>query len=123
MTSVLTGARRFLVVEDEAMIALLVEDYLSDLGHVMAWQADTIEDALQLVQDQPDIDGALLDMNLHGQPVDPVAAALAERGIPFCFMTGLGIDAATRHPLAPVVGKPFTIGSLRAAIGLLFPSA
>ena len=103
------------------MIALLIEDYLTDLGHCMGWHADTVEDALQLAEREPGIDGAILDMNLHGQTIDPVVAALAARDIPFCFMTGLGSNVIAASPSAPVVSKPFNIDSLRRAIDHLFP--
>lgn len=121
MAEVSTTARRFLVVEDEAMIALLLEDYLADLGHSMAWHADTVEEALQLAEREDGIDGAILDMNLHGRTIEPVVAALASRDIPFCFMTGLGNGAIAGFPEAPVVGKPFGIEALARAIARLFP--
>jgi DNA-binding response OmpR family regulator len=119
MTEHLTAPRRFLVVEDEAMIALLLEDYLADLGHSMAWHADTVEAAVRLAVHETDIDGAILDVNLHGQTIDPVVAALTARGVPFCFMTGLGNGAIAGFPDAPVVGKPFDIEALRRAIDRL----
>jgi DNA-binding response OmpR family regulator len=121
MTAVSTDGRRFLVVEDEAMIVLLLEDFLADLGHEMRWHADTIDDALRIVENETGVEAAILDMNLHGRSIDPVVAALAARGVPFCIMTGLGSLAEATYPSAPVVGKPFDITSLSAALERLFP--
>src|SRR5277367_2613682 len=80
--------RRFLGVEDEFMIAMLIEDYLSELGHEMAWQTDNIQEALQIIGANDGIDGAILDMNLRGETVRPIADVLKAKGVPFCFMTG-----------------------------------
>src|SRR5215472_466185 len=91
-------ARRFLVVEDEFMIAMLIEDYLSELGYEMAWQTDNIPEALQITDDSNDIDGAILDMNLRGESARPIAEALRAKQVPFCFMTGYGAGAATSFP-------------------------
>jgi CheY-like chemotaxis protein len=113
-----TGAR-FLVVEDEFMIAMLIEDYLSELGHEAAWQTDNIPEALQIIADNDDIDGAILDMNLRGEPVRPIAEELTARHVPFCFMTGYGAGAAPYHPDVPVISKPFDLAALRDAIDAL----
>jgi len=110
---------RFLVVEDEFMIAMLIEDYLSELGHEMAWQTDNIPEALQIIADNDDIDGAILDMNLRGETVRPIAEELRGRQIPFCFMTGYGAGAASSHPDVPVISKPFDMAALRDAIDIL----
>jgi DNA-binding response OmpR family regulator len=110
---------RFLVVEDEFMIAMLIEDYLSELGHEMAWQTDSIPEALQIIASNDGIDGAILDMNLHGETVRPIAEELRARQIPFCFMTGYGAGAATSHPDVPVISKPFDMAALRDTITIL----
>jgi DNA-binding response OmpR family regulator len=110
---------RFLVVEDEFMIAMLIEDYLSELGHEMAWQTDNIPEALQIIDDNEGIDGAILDMNLRGESARPIAEALRAKRVPFCFMTGYGAGVATSHPDAPVISKPFDMSSLRDTLALL----
>ena len=115
--------KRFLIVEDEFMIAILLEDYLEDLGYGVACQADTVADALKLIEADADIDGAILDMNIGGEMVDPIADALTARGIPFCFMTGYGAGAARRHPHAPVISKPFDIVTLQATLATLMSVA
>jgi CheY-like chemotaxis protein len=111
--------QKFLIVEDEAMIAMILEDYLADLGHDAPWQAGSISEALKLIEENRDIDAALLDVNIRGEAVLPVAEALKLRRIPFCFMTGYGAGAVTGHPDAPIVGKPFDMPTLRQAIGKL----
>jgi CheY-like chemotaxis protein len=116
-------ARRFLVVEDEVVIAMLLDDYLSEIGCSVAWHAESIQEALSFVESEPDIDGAILDMNLHGQSIDPVAAALFARDIPFCFVTGYGAGAATKHPQAPIINKPFNIQSVHDTIARLISTA
>jgi CheY-like chemotaxis protein len=115
--------RRFLVVEDEDIIVMLLEDYLLEFGCSVGWRADNVQAALKIVESESDIDGAILDMNLRGQPVDPVATALATRRIPFCFMTGYGSGAATSHPHAPTISKPFSAGVLRQTIERLMSGA
>jgi DNA-binding response OmpR family regulator len=110
---------KFLVVEDEFMITMLIEDYLSELGHEMAWQADNIPEALEIIRNNDDIDGAILDMNLRGEPVQPVAEVLSAKQVPFCFMTGYGAGAATSHPGAPIISKPFDMSALRDTIAVL----
>jgi CheY-like chemotaxis protein len=114
---------KFLVVEDEFMIAMLIEDYLSELGHEMAWQSDNIPEALQIIDTNEDIDGAILDMNLRGESVHPIAEVLRAKEVPFCFMTGYGAGAATSHPDVPVISKPFDIAALRDTISILMAGA
>ncbi|MDB5479000.1 MAG: response regulator [Caulobacteraceae bacterium] len=110
---------KFLVVEDEFMIAMLIEDYLSELGHEMAWQTDNIPEALQIIESNDDIDGAILDMNLRGETVRPIAEELRTKQIPFCFMTGYGAGVTTSHPDVPIISKPFDMAALRDTISIL----
>ena len=114
---------KFLVVEDEFMIAMLIEDYLSELGHEMAWQTDNIPEALEIIAGNNDIDGAILDMNLRGETVRPIAEELRSKQIPFCFMTGYGAGVATSHPDVPVISKPFDMAALRDTISILIAGA
>jgi len=116
-TPVLAG-RRILVVEDEMMIAMLVEDMLTELGCSVVGPAHALAEALALAQSEPGLDAALLDVNLAGQPVFPVADALREKGVPAIFSTGYGdaglldIDRGS-----PVLQKPFRAGDLARALG------
>ena len=111
--------RRFLVVEDEFIIGALLEEYLAEIGCSAGWYADTVGEALRLVKTETGIDGAILDMNLNGEPIDPVADALAERDIPFCFMTGYGSAARSAHPNTPTISKPFNVHGLKEVISRL----
>jgi CheY-like chemotaxis protein len=113
---VLAG-RRILVVEDELMIAMLVEDILLDLGCSIVGPAHALADALALARSEPGIDAALLDVNLGGQSVFAVADALREKGVPAIFSTGYG-DAGLRDVDrgSPVLQKPFRAGDLARAL-------
>lgn len=91
MTNAQTSLR-ILVVEDEPLIALMLEDMLALLGHQVVAQAKTRDEALQVAQSIP-CDAAILDVNLQGLPIYPVAALLRTRGVPFLFASGLGTDA------------------------------
>jgi CheY-like chemotaxis protein len=99
---------RILLVEDEAMVAMIIEDTLNDLGCEIVGPMSNVEKALAAAKSEDHIDGAFLDVNLRGQLVYPVAEVLAARGVPFAFVTGYGekgIDA--RYRGAPVLTKPF----------------
>ena len=112
--------RRFLIVEDESLIALNLVDTLERLGAADARLASTEEDSLSLLEQHP-FDCALLDANLHGRPVENIAAALTRRKIPFIFVTGYGragLPAAFQQ--APVLAKPINDDELvEAVIGLV----
>jgi CheY-like chemotaxis protein len=111
------AGRRVLVVEDEPLIAMLLEDMLGELEVETAATADSVPAALQTIEDGQSFDGAILDMNLRGRSVEPVATLLAERRIPFVFASGYGADALTRqHASAPVLSKPFRREALEAAL-------
>ena len=116
-TPTLVG-RRILVVEDEMMIAMLVEDMLLELGCTVVGPVHALAEALELARTEPGLDAALLDVNLAGQPVFPVADALREKGVPAIFSTGYG-DAGLRDidRGSPVLQKPFRSGDLARALG------
>ncbi len=109
--------RRVLVVEDEMMIAMLVEDMLAELGCAVVGPAHALDAALEIALTDSAIDAALLDVNLGGKPVFPVADALREKGVPAIFSTGYG-DAGLRDADrgAPVLQKPFRAGDLARAL-------
>lgn len=98
---------------------MMIEDMLLDLGCEVVATAGRLEEALTLAE-TGDFDLALLDVNLVGRPVFPVAQVLGQRGIPFAFLTGYGstgIDPA--HPDAPVLAKPFRAQDLEAIVNRL----
>ena len=115
-TSTLVG-RRILVVEDEMMIAMLVEDMLAELGCSVVGPAHALDVALNLARTEQGLDAALLDVNLGGQPVFAVADALREKGVPAIFSTGYG-DAGLRDVDrgSQVLQKPFRAGDLAKAL-------
>lgn len=90
------------------MVAMIIEDTLSDIGCEIVGPMSSIERALAAAKNEDRIDGAFLDVNLRGQLVYPVAEALTARGVPFAFVTGYGekgIDE--RYRGTPVLTKPF----------------
>lgn len=111
----LTGLK-VLVVEDEMLVSMLVEDMLSDLGCMVVGPAAEIDEAMNLVK-SADIDMALLDVNLAGKPIFPVADALKERGVPFAFASGYGeAGLSEEHRGAAVLQKPFREADLARAL-------
>jgi len=95
-------------VEDEAMVAMLTEDILVDLGFEVTATASNVKEALQRVKEQQ-FDIALLDVNLRGEKVFPVAEELLLRRLPFAFTTGYGLDGIREDfRTIPVVTKPFS---------------
>ena len=106
-------AKRILVVEDELMIRMLLEDMLSELGYTVAAEAARIEEALEAAKNA-DFDIAILDVNLNGQPISPVADALVARGMPFVFATGYG-ERGLPEPYRdrPTLKKPFQMDGLK----------
>jgi CheY-like chemotaxis protein len=105
-----------LVVDDEPMIRLLIQDMLDDLGHTLAGEAARIDEALKLAK-QAEFDVAILDVDLNGQPIWPVAEVLVARGLPFVFATGYG-QRGVPEPYRgiPTLGKPFDADALEQAI-------
>jgi CheY-like chemotaxis protein len=115
--------RRILVVEDEPLVALLLKDGLLDAGAEIVGPAASVDEALKLVG-QASCDGglsvAVLDINLRGTMVSPVADRLAALGVPFVFATGYGEDCDRgAHVAAPVLTKPFSGEALVAAVAML----
>ena len=107
---------RILIVEDEMLVAMNIEDMLLDLGHEVAGLASRLEPALSLAR-EGEFDIAMLDVNLAGQPSFPVAAILAQRGIPFLFATGYGAKGiAEEYRDYPVLQKPFRVTDLGEAL-------
>ena len=111
----MTGPKRILIVEDEPLIAMMLEDFLDALDHQVAGTADTVASALELIGE---CDGAILDVNLRGGEQSwPIADKLAEAGIPFIIATGGGGDSiAEAHRGRPVLAKPFTLSGVEQAL-------
>lgn len=97
---------RVLIVEDEYLVRLMLADVLNELGYDVALAANVQEG--QQHAENAEIDLALLDVNLGGEKVFPVADILQSRGVPFCFVTGYGTAGISpAHNTRPVLQKPF----------------
>ena len=114
-----------LVVEDEFLIAMDLEHTLRWHGWRVLGPAPTVGEALRLLDGGARPDAALLDVNLGGEPVTPVAQALAGLGVPFALVTAYAADGLDGPLLraAPRVGKPFTAAGLVRAVARLRPEA
>lgn len=108
---------RVLVVEDEALISMLIEDMLADIGCKCVDVAPSVEAALDsLAKSQPHF--AMLDINLNGRRSFPVADVLKSRDIPFVFLSGYGASGLEQpHADARVLQKPFQIGDIETCLG------
>ncbi len=110
---------RVLVVEDEPLIAMLVQDWLAELQCETVGPAASAAEALALVAGET-LDGAILDVSLDGHDSFAVAEALRARQVPFAFATGYGagrIDA--RFNGAPTLTKPYDFERVRSVVATL----
>lgn len=116
MASMAGAARKVLVVEDEALVAMLVEDALLDAGFGVLGPAATVEEALALL-DRETPDAVVLDLNLAGETSTPVADRLAARGIPYVIATGYGATGLPAgHEDAVVLAKPYDPAELTSVL-------
>jgi PAS domain S-box-containing protein len=100
------SGNRVMIVEDEALVAMVVSESLSLLGCAVVGPFSRCADALAAV-DAGDVDAAILDVNLDGEMVYPLADVLAARGVPFIFVTGYGVESIEhRFAHVPVIQKP-----------------
>ena len=117
------GGKRVLVVEDNAVVAMLVEDELLGAGAEVVGPAGCVGDALRLVEEAArdrGLSAAVLDIDLAGAAVEPVADRLAALGVPFLFATGFGeARVAGTHLGAGVLHKPFGPRTLVVAVEAL----
>ena len=116
MTQALEG-RTILVVEDESLVAMLLETILEDMGCATLGPVSTIDEALAVIADGSAFDGALLDVNVAGKEVFPVAEALKAKGVPFVFSTGYGEGGLPDQWRGQAtIQKPFTEDAVKAAL-------
>ncbi|WP_354266740.1 response regulator [Bradyrhizobium sp. I1.7.5] len=105
--------RHLLIVEDEYMIAAELARALQDRGANVIGPAGSVEDALQLLEAERQIDGAVLDINLGGERAYPVADALRARAVPFVFATGYDAWVIPEtYASVPRMEKPVNMPSL-----------
>jgi CheY-like chemotaxis protein len=113
---VVLRGKRALIVEDEALLALSLQDMLADMGCAVVATKARLRDAL-IQAERADFDFAVLDVNLAGERIDPVADILARRAIPFIFATGYNEPAMPgAHRDRHVIGKPYSSSELQAAL-------
>ena len=106
------GGIRVLIIEDEALVSMMLEEFLEQIGCRTMATASRLDEAILKARSLP-LDMALLDVNLAGEASFPVAEILTARDIPFIFVTGygpLGLPADMRH--IPVLPKPFQMAQL-----------
>ena len=110
------GPRNILIVEDEPLIAMMLEDFLESLGHTVRATCDSVSDALSEA-DKGGFDLAILDVNLKGENVWPVAERLQGQGIPFVIATGGHVDPPPpQFASVPVIEKPYTVDRVTPAL-------
>ena len=108
--------RTILVVEDEPLIAMMLEDFLETLGHSVHASCDSVKDAVEQA-DKGGFDVAILDVNLNGESVWPVAHKLREKNIPFVIATGGHVEPPpTEFKDVPLIEKPYTVDRVTPAI-------
>ena len=104
-----------LIIEDEPLIAMMLEDYVDALGHRLAGSVDSVPDAIAAVA-AGGVDIAILDVHLRGEACWPVADALADSGVPFLVSTGGHTETPpARHLDAPTLPKPYTMDGVATA--------
>ena len=112
----MSEARSILIVEDEPLIAMMLEDFLESLGHRVHGTCDSVSDALEQIG-KGGFDFAILDVNLKGENVWPVAAELRSKGVPFVIASGGHVDPPPAEFAAvPLIEKPYTVDRVTPAI-------
>ena len=106
---------KVLVVEDDVMIRVVLADMLCELGYTVAAEAASIDEALEATQ-KTDFDFAILEADLKGRSVSPVADALVARDIRFVFITSYGDHGLSAYRNRPTLRKPFQIDTLKRAL-------
>jgi DNA-binding response OmpR family regulator len=116
MRAGMSASHSILIVEDEPLISMMLEDFLESLGHTIAATCDTVRDAMTAA-DRGGFDLAILDVNLKGENVWPVATRLREQGVPFVIASGGHVDPPPREfESVPLIEKPYTVDRVTPAI-------
>ena len=106
---------KLLVVEDDAMIRMVLADMRCELGYTVTAEAASIDEALEATR-KTHFDLAILDADLKGRSVSPIADALVARDIRFVFVTGYGDHGLSAYRYRPTLRKPFQIDTLKRAL-------
>ncbi|MGD0721112.1 MAG: response regulator [Roseiarcus sp.] len=109
------AGKKILVVEDEPIVAMMVEDMLADLGALAVGPANCLAGAAQLLHDGG-FDAAILDLNLNGEGTEGVAMALRDRGVPFIFATGYDSSGVMNLGESGILQKPYRLEQMAAAL-------
>jgi CheY-like chemotaxis protein len=113
--------RAVLIVEDDVLLGMAIGVCVEDAGYAVAGLARSVDAALETLSHET-VDAALLDVNLEGELVYPVANALAERGVPFVFVTAQQVgDLPERYRHRPIVPKPYYDAAICAALASVLP--
>lgn len=109
-----------LLVEDEAMIAMMLEEYVDTLGHHVQGVAATLAEARSMVE-SGGFDLAILDCHLDGDEVWPIAELLEQKGIPYILSSGGSIsEVPEAFANRPMLSKPYTIGTISDMLAAVF---
>ena len=114
---------KVLLVEDETLIAMMMEDVLDDLGWEVAGSFRDVAPTLAWLDSCEHIDCAILDINLGSENVFPVANALRKRGTPFTFLTGYQAPLGASKFETPVLSKPVDVKELARVLSEIGPGA
>ena len=105
-----------LLVEDEALIRMMLVEMIEEAGHSVVAEAGDLKKGTALAT-HADFDLAILDINLGGDTIEPIASKIAGRGKPFFFVSGYGSSGVPdAFQGTPVVRKPCLAGELQSAI-------
>jgi DNA-binding response OmpR family regulator len=123
-TTIVTEPRisRILVVEDEPLVAIMLDDALEEFGFHVVGPVENLKSAVQLAGCER-LDAAVLDVNIDGAISDAVADQLIARGIPFIFVSGYDRTLGLRYSAVPMLRKPFSIEDLHLAVTDLLPKS
>jgi DNA-binding response OmpR family regulator len=123
ISNLMADARSILIVEDEPLIAMMLEDFIVSLGHQVSGNCDSVSSALKEVE-RSEFDLAILDINLKGESVWPVASALRNKGTPFVLATGGHVDPPpAEFANVPTIEKPYTIDRVTPIIEAVLAGA
>ena len=119
----MTKQRSILIVEDEPLIAMMLEDFIESLGHDVRGPCESVAEALVAVAEDG-FDLAILDVNLKGESVWPVASALRAKGIPFVLASGGHVEPPpVEFADTPMIEKPYTIDRVSPIIDAALSAA
>jgi CheY-like chemotaxis protein len=116
LSSGIVSNRSILIVEDEPLIAMMLEDFILSLGHEVRGPCESVAEAMRALDGEP-FDLAILDVNLKGESVWPVATQLRDRGIPFVLASGGHVEPPPgEFADVAMIEKPYTIDRVTPVI-------